>query len=70
MNQYCPDLCPTCGANLKSEGFPVGHQHAATGGECTFRWDVEAALDAEAKAEAEMICGFELPDGSVAYYSL
>lgn len=41
---HCPDWCPVCGAELKAEGWPIHHQHAGTGEQCTFEWDHEAAL--------------------------
>lgn len=34
-----PEACPACGADLKRQGYPLGHQHAETGHECTFQCD-------------------------------
>ncbi len=42
--KLCPDTCPTCGANLKREGYPQIHQHADTGAECAYTWDPVSAL--------------------------
>ncbi|MEV8636818.1 hypothetical protein AB0395_34770 [Streptosporangium sp. NPDC051023] len=36
-----PDSCPTCGADLKGEGYPGCHQDAGTGWECTYVIPVE-----------------------------
>lgn len=33
----CPDECPTCGVDLKSEGYPIGHQNDE-GVACSFIW--------------------------------
>lgn len=32
-----PDACPECGVDLKSEGYPLGHQ-TDEGDVCTFKW--------------------------------
>lgn len=34
----CPDTCPDCGADLKSDGYPIGHQDDETGDPCPFTW--------------------------------
>jgi len=33
----CPDVCPACGVDLKSDGYPLGHQ-TDEGDVCTFTW--------------------------------
>lgn len=32
------DVCPVCGADLKSQGWPYGHQDAETGEDCPWTW--------------------------------
>lgn len=34
----CPDICPDCWSDLKSDGYPIGHQDASTGDPCAFTW--------------------------------
>jgi hypothetical protein len=46
-SKTCPDTCPACGADLKADGYPTGHQDEATGDPCTFRWDTRGAYSAE-----------------------
>lgn len=33
----CPDTCPECGADLKADGYPLGHQ-TDEGKPCAFDW--------------------------------
>lgn len=35
--QDCPDTCPICGMDLKSDGYPLGHK-TDEGDDCTFKW--------------------------------
>lgn len=53
MNKTCPDTCPTCGADLKAEGYPLSHQHADTGQICGFKWNHNEALHSELDEEYE-----------------
>jgi len=52
MNQFCPDICPMCKADLKSDGYPVAHQADPDGEICLFEWDVQGALEAELLEES------------------
>jgi hypothetical protein len=39
INMECPNECPTCGCDLRYQGYPERHQDDATGAECTWRWE-------------------------------
>lgn len=41
--QHCPDHCPRCGMDLKSEGYPQGHQ-TDDGDVCEWSWDLRQAI--------------------------
>jgi hypothetical protein len=41
-----PDTCPMCGTDLKSEGYPLGHQTAGEGDPCEFRIALDSYGDA------------------------
>lgn len=49
----CHDVCPVCGTDLKYDGWPLQHQHDGTGETCSYQWDYEGALAAEADADFE-----------------
>lgn len=44
MASYCPDDCPTCGCDLKYEGYPERHQDASDGSECSWFWDADGEV--------------------------
>jgi hypothetical protein len=42
----CPDTCPLCGVDLKSEGYPLGHR-TDEGDECSYEWAPGSPFDYE-----------------------
>jgi hypothetical protein len=37
-NKTCPDECPTCGCDLRYQGYPEHHQDDRDGSECSWIW--------------------------------